>query len=197
MKLFRVFIKPYCTGHAMYHRKQGEMWTDKPGRRYKKRRAVFDSFRRRALRIAPALLTLVQQALDQRPIGIGRVTMAAPGIPVPALFAVAPRMGQAKVEQVIAATQTARLDMLNICPKAGFGIKAQPAATDQAFARPEAIGVAEGSIGLGNMIFLRGRHRLRRAPVSLGCVEHSVDRWSVGCDFPGSLQDMPDTTHQR
>lgn len=105
-------------------------------------------------------------------------------------------MGQAKVEQVTATAQAAWLNMLDVDAKASFGIKAQQAAADETLACPEAIGVAEGVISVGNAIFLRRSHLTERS-CSYWCGQYSVDHWSAGGDFPDFWQGMPDTIHRR
>src|SRR5215472_9293057 len=108
---------------------------------------------------APPSLALGQQPLYQRLIGFWGAAMAAFGIPVPALLAIALRMSQPKIEQIICAAQAAWQNMLDSGPKATFGVKTQPATADQAFSGPEAIGVVEGRIGFGDTLFLHSRHR--------------------------------------
>ncbi len=103
---------------------------------------------------APASLALVQKTLDQGAIGVYCVAMAPPGVPVMAFLVVALRVSQAKVEQVTGAAQAAGANMLNRGPEARLRIEAQASAADEAFARPEAIGVAEGGISGSDLIFL-------------------------------------------
>ena len=116
---------------------------------------------RRICRLAPAALPFGQQSLYQRAIGVWRLTVAAFGVPVPALFAVAAGMCQTKIEQITAAAQAARLDMFDVGPEAAARVKTQPAPANQAFAGPEAVLVVEGSVGFGNTIFLSSRHRTK------------------------------------
>lgn len=86
--------------------------------------------------------------------------MAAPGVPMMAFFVITLWMRQAKIQEIIAATQAAWIDMLDGSPEAGVGVKAQPPATDQALAHPEAIRIRERRVGGGNLIFLLRRHGL-------------------------------------
>ena len=69
-------------------------------------------------------------------------------------------MSQAKVQEVIGATQAAWVDMLDGSSKAGMGIEAQSPAADQAFPNPEAIRIGERGVGGGNLIFLAGWYDL-------------------------------------
>ena len=112
------------------------------------------------LRLAPAPLALVEQALDQGTIGVWGLAVASFGIPMVAFFVVALGMGQAKIEQITVATQAAWLNMFDGGAKAGVRVEAQVAATNQAFANPEAIGIGESGVGGGNPIFLACRHSL-------------------------------------
>src|SRR5690348_9995206 len=93
--------------------------------------------------------------------------MATLDVPASSFFAVAMRVCQAQVEQVAASSQAARQDVFDVGAKPAGGIKAQPAAADQAFARPEPIAEAEGGIGGGNRVFLFEGHR--RFPASAWC----------------------------
>ncbi len=110
------------------------------------------------LRGTPAPMSLIQKPLDQQAIGVWGLAMAAFGIPMMAFFVVALRMGQPKIEQVIAAAQAARIDMLDGGPEAGLSIEAQAPATDQTFAYPEAIRIGKGGVSGGNLIFLASGH---------------------------------------
>ncbi len=103
-----------------------------------------------------------------------------------AFFVVALRMSQAKVQEIIAATQAAWVDMLNGGSKAGMSIETQAPATDQAFTNPEAISIRKSCVCGGNLIFLVRRHD--GLSTRLLC---SGDRWSGGCGSPGSLRDTP------
>lgn len=115
----------------------------------------------RARWLAPAALPFGQQPLHQGVIGVWRVAVTSFGVPASALLAIAAGMRQAKVEQIIAASQAARLDMLDVGPKAAARVKTQPALADQAFAGPEAVFIVEGVVGLSDAIFLGDRHRTR------------------------------------
>ena len=112
----------------------------------------------RSVGLTPAPLTLLQEAFDQGTIDFWCLAVASFGVPMLPFFMVALRMCQAEIEQIIAASQAARLDMLDVGAKTGLRIETQAPAADQAFADPEAIGIAEGGIGGGNLVLLVDRH---------------------------------------
>lgn len=142
--------------------------------------------------LAPAPLALAQQPLDQGAIRFWRASVAPPGVPMMAFFVVALWMGQAEVQEIAGAAQAARADMLNCRVVVGSRVEAQAPATDQAFADPEAISIAERGIGGGNLIFLARRHNF----LLIGPL-YSAGRGSDGCGFPGFLPGTPGKDHRR
>ncbi len=59
--------------------------------------------------------------------------MATFRIPVPPLLPITTRMGQAKIQQHIVATERSWVDMLDIGPEAGPGIEVEPPVADRHF----------------------------------------------------------------
>ncbi len=112
------------------------------------------------IRGTPASLTLVQQPLYQSAIGVWRLAVTFSGIPMMALFVVALRVCQAKIQEFVTATQAAWMDMLDIGPEAGLGVETQAPAADQALAHPEAVSVTKGGVGSRDLVFLACRHDL-------------------------------------
>lgn len=77
--------------------------------------------------------------------------------------------------------------MLNGGSEAGVRVETQAATAYQAFANPEAISIAEGGVGSGNLVFLTGGHSPSLTALLLGkCTRYMGKRAIFFAPFRGS-----------